>query len=71
MEARERASEYREMKNKLELDYPELGYTFSDSIPVEGPAGTMFVFHSDVFHVGGRLSEGKERRVIRLHLRGD
>lgn len=71
MESREKTSEYREMKNKLEIDYSELGYTFSDSIPIEGLAGTMFAFHSDVFHMAGRILKGKERRVIRLHLRGD
>lgn len=69
-ESRNESSDYKDMKNKLEIDYPELGYTAFDSIPIEGPAGTMFAFHSDVFHMGGRISEGNERRVIRLHVRG-
>ena len=71
IEAKNKTSDYGQMMNKLELDYPELGYSYSESIPIESAAGTMFAFHSDVFHVGGRVSQGKERRVIRLHLRGD
>ena len=71
VEARDNISEYEKIKNRLELAYPKLGYTFADSIPVEGPAGTIIAFHSDVFHVGGHVADGKERRVIRLHLRGE
>tara|TARA_R110001592_G_scaffold5488_4_gene30223 strand:+ start:2568 stop:3248 length:681 start_codon:yes stop_codon:yes gene_type:complete len=64
----EETSDYGGAKNRLELDYPDLGYKAEDVIPIEGPAGTMFAFHSDVFHMGGSVSEGRERRVIRFHL---
>lgn len=61
-------SDYGGAKNRLELDYPDLGYKAKDAVPIEGPAGTLFAFHSDVFHMGGSVDEGKERRVIRFHL---
>jgi ectoine hydroxylase-related dioxygenase (phytanoyl-CoA dioxygenase family) len=35
--------------------------------PIDGPAGTMIVFHTDMFHRGGNVGEGRERRVIRGH----
>lgn len=35
-------------------------------VPVEGPAGTMIIFHTDVFHRAGNVSSG-ERLVMRGH----
>ena len=67
-EAWDQTSAYGGVKNRLELDYPDLGYKSEDAIPIEGPAGTMFAFHSDLFHMGGSVSEFNERRVIRFHL---
>ena len=67
---KEQHRDYAKIKNRLEIDYPELGYKTEDVFPIEGPAGTMFVFHSDLFHMGGNISNNKSRRVIRLHLRG-
>jgi len=64
----EETSDYGGAKNRLELDYPDLGYKAKNAVPIEGPAGTLFAFHSDVFHMGGSVDEGKERRVIRFHL---
>ena len=66
---KEQGRDYANIKNRLEIDYPELGYKTEDVVPIEGPAGTMFVFHSDVFHMGGSVADGRERRVIRLHYR--
>jgi len=55
------------VKNRLELDYPEL-YDSSKLIPVEGKAGTLIVFDSDVFHQGGKINKkGAERIVLRMH----
>ena len=55
------------VKNRLELDYPEL-YDSSKLIPVEGKAGTLIVFDSDVFHQGGKINKkGLERIVLRMH----
>tara|TARA_Y100001973_G_scaffold105229_1_gene177648 strand:+ start:285 stop:959 length:675 start_codon:yes stop_codon:yes gene_type:complete len=61
--------DYDEKKNRLEEDFPELGYTASDATPIIGKAGTMFVFDTDLFHYGGKIANGKERKVMRLHLR--
>ena len=55
------------VKNRLELDYSEL-YDSSKLIPVEGKAGTLIVFDSDIFHLGGLIEKkGLERLVLRMH----
>ena len=63
------ASGYEEIKNRLEVDFPDLGYTAKDATPVIGPAGTMFAFHTDLFHVGGLVQDENSREVIRIHIR--
>ena len=40
-------------------------------VPMEGPAGTMIVFTTDVFHQGGVVSPGRERWVVRAHTRAN
>lgn len=55
------------IKNRIELDYPEI-YDSKKLIPVEGKAGTLIVFDSDVFHQGGKINKkGLERIVLRMH----
>jgi hypothetical protein len=61
--------EYGKIKNRLEIDFPDLGYTKQNAVPVEGDAGTMFIFHSDLFHYGGTIESGREREIVRLHVR--
>ncbi len=61
--------DYDEKKNRLEVDFPELGYTASDALPITGKAGTIFIFDTDLFHFGGKIANGKERKVMRIHLR--
>jgi ectoine hydroxylase-related dioxygenase (phytanoyl-CoA dioxygenase family) len=61
--------DYDEKKNRLEVDFPELGFTKKDAIPLTGKAGTMFVFNTDMFHFGGEIKDGEERKVMRIHLR--
>lgn len=39
------------------------------TIPVEGPAGTLFIFDTDVTHSAGHVRPGKERRILRGHTR--
>ena len=46
---------------------PELGAP----VPIEGPAGTMIIFTTDVYHRGGVVSPGHERYVMRGHSRKD
>ena len=55
------------IKNRIELDYPSI-YDSEKLIPVEGKAGTLIVFDSDVFHQGGKINKkGAERIVLRMH----
>lgn len=35
--------------------------------PIEGAAGTLIIFHTDVWHRGGQVAQGRERKVIRGH----
>jgi len=51
-------------------NYPELGYTEEDVVPIYGPAGTLIIFDTDLFHRGGLVADGKERLIIRSHIRG-
>ena len=57
---------YEDVKNRIELDYPDLIDKFPTE-PVEGKAGTLIVFDTDTFHKGGKCDEGKERLIVRLH----
>lgn len=58
------AKDYEDIKNRIDLDYPNEEYNLE---PVYGKAGTMIVFTSDVFHKGGDIEEGKERMIVRGH----
>jgi len=58
---------FNQVKNRIEIDYPEL-HDSSKLIPVEGKEGTLIVFDSDIFHLGGLIEEkGLERLVLRMH----
>lgn len=58
---------FSDIKNRIELDYPEL-YDSKRLIPVEGKAGTLIVFDSDILHQGGKINKhGLERIVLRMH----
>lgn len=61
------SGEYKSIANRLELDYVDLNYTAEDSEPLVGNAGTLFLFDTDTFHMGGIVEDGKERVVIRSH----
>lgn len=37
------------------------------SFPIEGPAGTMFIFTTDVGHKAGAVEKGQKRRIMRGH----
>ena len=60
------AKEYEGVKNRIDLDYPELLEKWPCE-PVEAPAGTLIVFDTDTFHKGGKCDDGKERLIVRLH----
>mgnify|MGYP003132736335 FL=1 len=65
-EAWKAGGNYENVKNRIELDYPELLEEYP-SEPVEGKAGTLIVFDTNTFHKGGLVEEEKERLVVRLH----
>jgi hypothetical protein len=61
--------EYEELKNRILLDYPDLGYTSDEVVPVLGNAGDLIIFDTDLFHLGGVVKENNERLIIRGHTR--
>lgn len=61
---------YNKAKNRIFKDYPELGYSEEDIVPITGAAGTLIVFDTDLFHLGGLVQDNKDRILIRSHIRG-
>ena len=64
-ELREKSSllPYAQIKNRIDIDYPEIKYTKK---PILGKAGTTIIFDTDIFHEGGNISNSDgERLVIR------
>ena len=61
---------YGQQLNRIKIDYPDLYEEIRENItPIYGPAGTLIIFDTDTFHMGGVVSEGFERKVCRLHMR--
>ena len=59
---------YENIKNKPLEDYRGiLEYSEKDVIALEGNAGTLIIFETDVFHRGGIVEDNKERLLIRSH----
>jgi hypothetical protein len=46
---------------------PNIVPEFSGSVPICGPAGTMFVFDTDMSHGAGHVQPGFTRRTVRGH----
>lgn len=65
-EAWKESRNYGNVKNRVELDYPELLDTYPPE-PIEAKAGTLIVFDTNTFHKGGKCDHGKERLIVRLH----
>jgi len=53
-------------KRRLEIEFPELVKEYPPE-PVNGKAGTMIVFDTDTFHMGGKVEKGRSRLVVRAH----
>ena len=53
-------------ERRLKLNFPTIVEQYPPE-PVIGKAGTLIVFDTDVFHLGGKVEDGKERVVIRGH----
>lgn len=69
---RERAwkqtSDYSKLENKIIEDYPELGFTEEDAIPIELEAGGAFLFITDLPHKASPIKEnGLFRKIVRSH----
>lgn len=60
------SNSYETIKNRIEVDYPELLEKYKPE-PIEEKAGTLIVFDTDAFHKGGLCKEGKHRLVLRAH----
>jgi len=48
--------------NRVEFDFPE---DYATPTEIYGPAGTLVLFDSDIFHCGGNVLKGRERKLIR------
>ncbi len=57
--------------SKYNVDSHRYGLEFlkNETLPIEGPAGTVIAFDSDTLHFGGRVERGRERKVARVHYR--
>jgi hypothetical protein len=58
-------NQYNLIDNKINSEVCDI----KDMVSITGKSGTMFVFDSDMFHCGGNVKEGYERKVLRLHIR--
>ena len=67
--ARKESKNYSKIRNRIFVDYTNLKAYKNKIEPIEAPKGTVIVFDTDVFHMGGKVKTGKERVVIRSHNR--
>ncbi|WP_367606903.1 hypothetical protein [Legionella sp. W05-934-2] len=58
--------EFYKMGNEL-IDCDDIKETINDCVEIYAPAGSLIIFSTDVFHRGGFLKEGLERRIMRAH----
>lgn len=66
-QAWQQQNQYNDVKNRIELDYPELGLSLENASPIYGKAGTLIIFDSDILHFGGLTEPGYERLLARSH----
>lgn len=57
---------YNNVPNRIDIDYPSIKNNF-DLFHIEEKAGTLIVFDTDVFHMGGNCKPGYERLIVRGH----
>ena len=61
---------YEQQDNRIQINYPEVYEDVQDTIkPIYGKAGTLVIFNTDTFHMGGNITGKNERKVCRLHMR--
>lgn len=59
-----KVSNYANKKNRIDVDYKKM---YVEPIPVLGKKGTLILFDTDTWHLGGVIKNQKERKVIRSH----
>lgn len=66
---RNRKNRLAQMSSGVELNLLQnvVDETNLSAIPVEGRAGTLFVFSTDVAHGAGQVQPGRSRRIMRGH----
>jgi hypothetical protein len=62
-------NKFEKIPNRADIDFPDVKKLLGDVQPIYGKAGTVIIFNSDVFHLGGVVKPGKERWIIRSHSR--
>ena len=60
---------YTSQKHNTDAHRYGLEFLKNDTLPIEGPVGTVIAFDSDILHFGGRVERGRERKVARAHYR--
>ena len=63
----EETKQYEEVKNRIDIDFPDVVPHPEQLLPIVGNAGTLIVFDTDIFHLGGLVKEGHERKLMRSH----
>ena len=70
LRAKQYGKPYEEQDNRIKINYPAIYEQVQDNIsPIFGKSGTLIIFTTDTFHMGGNVSNNKERKVCRLHMR--
>jgi ectoine hydroxylase-related dioxygenase (phytanoyl-CoA dioxygenase family) len=65
-----KTNNYGEVKNRIELDFPEYMEKYEKK-PIIGPAGTLIIFSTNTFHIGGQTTKGGSRLIARGHYRAN
>jgi len=68
LRTRDTNKNYEDQTNRVLIDHPDL-CSEEDIVSVDAPAGSLIILDTDLFHLGGMVEDGKERKLIRLHLR--
>ena len=70
LRSRQHGKPYEQQDNRIQINYPDVYRDVQDTIePIFGKAGTLVIFNTDTFHMGGNITGKNERKVCRLHMR--
>jgi hypothetical protein len=65
----EKYKAFENIPNRATIDFPDISKLLGDTQPIYGKAGTVIIFDSDIFHLGGVVKPEKEKWIIRSHSR--